>query len=195
MERPWEPALLRAARALNAPGAGVEWVVVGSVASVVQGCEMTPRDLDLIFPSLDALRRAVVLLSQAEEVPSPEIVSQSFPGGFEWHKAQWSRDGFVTEAVFIASGGGIPDSPGGDGIWEGGRHIWSRLRRISFHGERIPVVPLEIQLESQLRRGVVDRAEVIGETLRFRGYDPELLLEGLSTAHLALWQQGIPSAE
>ena len=37
MERPWEPALLRAARALNAPGAGVEWVVVGSVMGVLLG--------------------------------------------------------------------------------------------------------------------------------------------------------------
>jgi hypothetical protein len=144
-------------------GASVQWLVVGSVASVLQGCRFEPRDLDILVTSREDLDHCVAHLLTAPGVVSledPPIYSEKF-GDFEWHKAQFEIDGFLTELVYIASGGGIPDSIEGDGIWEGGKIVWSYAKTVPFHGLSVPITPLEIQLESQLRRGVTEKADEI----------------------------------
>jgi hypothetical protein len=149
---------------------------------------MEPRDLDILVPSMDHLRKLYDFVNPSMGMEaSPEIVSETFPGGFEWHKVQWNVEGFTTEAVYIASGGGIPDGTEGEGIWEGGQHIWSLIRYAPFRGYSIPVVPLEVQLESQLRRGREDRATTIIKTLQARGVDESILQKSLSHANRAKW--------
>jgi hypothetical protein len=101
----------------------VRWLVVGSAALTLQGCRFEPRDLDILVPTAEDLRRCVDCLNDAEILRTksdPPIVTEAYPGGFEWSKAQYELDGFLIEAVHIASGGGIPDDLDGGGIWEGG---------------------------------------------------------------------------
>jgi hypothetical protein len=121
--------------------------------------------------------------------PAPAILSERFPSGFEWHKVQHDVEGFPVDAVYIASGGDIPDSTEGEGVWEGGPLAWSLSRSVSFHEFTVAVAPLEIQLESQLRRGRAKKAEAIVSVLAQRGYDPALLRQCLSREHLGAWAE------
>jgi hypothetical protein len=51
----------------------------------------------------------------------------------------------------------------------------------------VPVVPLEIQLESQLRRDREDRAQEIASVIRRRGADAVWLRKALSAKHYERW--------
>jgi len=176
---PWERALRHVTTTLD--GAGAPWLIVGSVASVLQGCEMTPRDLDILFTSRDDLARYAARAASL----ALDIREERFPGGFEWHKAHHQVDGFTVDAVYIASGGGIPDAPDGAGVWEGGPHTWDLAGEARFGEFTVLVAPLEVQLESQLRRGCEDRAQAILAVLTRRGVDAAMLRHCLAREHYA----------
>jgi hypothetical protein len=53
-----------------------------------------------------------------------------------------------------------------------------------FAGQPIPVVPLEIQLETNLSRGLEERSAEILAVLRRSGYDRRLIEKALSREHL-----------
>lgn len=119
-------------------------------------------------------------LSSKEE----PVFSQTFPSGFSWTKARWIINGFNVEVVHISNSAGIPDSLTGDGMWEGGQYIWGHARNVKMGGYTLPAVPLEIQLESNLRRKRQDRVESILTALLNHGHDKVLIKKALSTDHL-----------
>jgi hypothetical protein len=175
-----------------------DWILVGSVASVLQGAEMDPNDIDIYVRDREDVTRLSAVLSKYSQsiqsslpIDDPAWMSslaepcftQSFPSGFTWTKGKWEIDSFPLEVVQIANSAGIPDSVAGEGIWEGGRYIWEYSRVIDFENYRIPVVPLEIQLESNLRRGREDRTASIIAALKKQGYDKELLDQAISIQH------------
>ncbi|MGG1515696.1 hypothetical protein ABE504_09810 [Paenibacillus oryzisoli] len=84
------------------------------------------------------------------------------------------------EVVQISNSAGIPDSDEGEGIWEGGKYIWELKKLVEFENHEVPVVPLEIQLESNIRRNRPDRKDAILNALITYGYDDELLRKALS---------------
>lgn len=174
------------------------WVIVGSVGSALQGARMSPGDLDIYVEHRgDMAKLAAVLesfsLKSCSVYPTTDggwlssieepTFTQSFPSGFTWTKGKWMIQHFDVELVQISDPAGIPDSEMGEGIWEGGQYIWTYARLIPFGQFSIPVVPLEIQLESNLRRRRQDRVEAIIEALRINGYDRELLNKALSSAN------------
>ncbi|MFD1176661.1 hypothetical protein ACFQ3W_10155 [Paenibacillus puldeungensis] len=176
----------------------VDWILVGSVASLLQGAEMDPNDIDIYTKDQDdVLRLSTILAKHSKENPSdlpmhdPKWMSsiaepfftQSFPSGFTWTKGKWEIDSFQLEVVQISNSAGIPDSISGDGIWEGGKYIWEYFKEVEFANYRIPVVPLEIQLESNLRRNREDRAKSIISAMKKHGFDRELLEKSLSIKH------------
>jgi hypothetical protein len=88
--------------------------------------------------------------------------------------------------VQIADSGGIPDSLEGDGIWEGGKYIWDYRKTVMFDRYTISVVPLEIQLESNLRRGREDRVQSIVSALTKNGCDKDLLKKAVAAKHFGV---------
>jgi hypothetical protein len=78
---------------------------------------------------------------------------------------------------------GFPSSEEGAGIWEAGPEIWPYVRRIAFAGHPVPVVPLEIQLETNLSRGLEQRTAGTIAVLKRDGYDRELVRKALSREH------------
>jgi hypothetical protein len=169
----------------------IPFLIVGSVASELQGCIMGTRDLDILFTSEDDLKRYTSRIASCMLQPQPVISCQSFDSGFKWYKAQNEIGGFLVDAVYIASGGGIPDSITGDGAWEGGPYAWRFARAVQFREYQLQAAPLEIQLESQIRRGRLDRAEIIAERLRTTGFDPTLLEQCLSRESHAAWAKAL----
>jgi len=175
----WTPALRLAAETLASRD--LDWLVVGSAASALRGCAFAPNDLDLLFPDLATLSLAARLLDEAlDSAERHPIITQTWSSGFRWHKLRLEIGGFPLDASYIESGGGIPDSPDGDGIWEGGFHVWNYIERVPFEGLLVPVPHLCIQLESQLRRALPDRAAEIRRVLELRGYDREIAARCLS---------------
>lgn len=180
------------------------WIVVGSVGSVLQGADMIPNDLDIYVQELDDLIQLAKLLEPYSLRTRCELAhydnewlssidepyfTQSFPSGFTWSKGKWIIEHFSVEVVQITESAGIPDSDSGDGIWEGGKYIWSLAKNVNYENHIIPVVPLEIQLESNMRRNRQDRVNSIIHALKRNGYDKELLSIALSTTHKQLFKE------
>lgn len=176
----------------------LEWILVGSVGSVLQGCDMTPGDVDIYTKNKEGIAQFAELLKEYSlpdkcEFPHGEnwlssledpAYTQTFPSGFSWTKGSWIIDGFKVEVVHISNSAGIPDSMDGEGIWEGGQFIWNHFRNVTIGRYTIPTVPLEIQLESNLRRQRSDRTQAIITALQKYGYDQELIEKALSKKHL-----------
>ncbi|ULL19098.1 hypothetical protein DVH26_34505 [Paenibacillus sp. H1-7] len=194
----WKHALTIVCERYAQSKSRIEWILVGSVGSVLQGCNMTPGDLDIYTRHREGIKEFAELLQPyALETKSVEphgdrwlssavepTFTQTFDSGFSWTKGRWNIDGFQVEAVHISNSAGIPDSLQGDGIWEGGQFIWSLYKNVNAGPCTVAVVPLEIQLESNLRRKRTDRIHSIMEALGQSGYSQELIEKALSKDHL-----------
>lgn len=193
----WDRALKAFCEIYAESSMEVDWIVVGSVGSVLQGARMAPNDLDIYVHDSDDVARITSLLSRFNRKTKSELsyfdpewlssdeeplFTQSFPSGFTWTKAKWKLEGFPVEVVQISNSAGIPDSESGEGIWEGGKYIWKTANKVDFAPFTVPVVPLEIQLESNVRRDRQDRMDAIVDALLTNGYDKELLSRALSVA-------------
>jgi hypothetical protein len=177
--------------------AEVRWVLLGSAASALQGCPVTPRDLDfLAFDPVGVHYFAGLVKEYTPPVcdfPLDSVdwhSSQALPVsigpddyGFHWHFARWFVEGFRVEIAHIAAPKGFPGSTDGAGIWEAGPEIWPHVREVAFDDYVIPIVPLEIQLQTNLARGLQDRVEKIIAIFRREGYDHTLLRKSLSQEH------------
>lgn len=217
---PWKSVLERVLAIANSALASDEtrWALIGSAASALQGCSITPRDIDILAREPAGVHHLVALMSSHAPAQCPHPVdhpdwcsSQELPlnvgpdeYGFYWHFARWLVDGIKVEAAHIVAPEGFPTSEEGAGIWEAGPEIWSHLRQVTFAGYQVPVVPLEIQLGTSLQRGMEERAAEIAAVLGRHGFDEDLLKQGLSQAHLpelenllakgAAWQSASGSA-
>jgi len=176
--------------------------VIGSVASALQGCQVQPRDLDLLAVRPEEVTRFAELMwaytpkdvehspGHADWLSSQETPLSIGPDdyGFVWHFGRWLVDGVKVEMAHIAPPKGLPMSADGAGIWEAGPESWPHIRMVSFGGRPVPVVPLEIQLETCLSRGLEDRVATIIAVLREGGYDRNLVEMALSRGHMEAFE-------
>jgi hypothetical protein len=184
---------------------GVQWAVAGSTATALQGCETSPKDIEILTMKPEAVVRFAELLSAfaaAEcEVESPAVgpwrSTKDVPvfvgsyWGLDWHFACWDLEDFEVEVVHIVAPDGHPAFRDSDGVWDCDPRIWPHVRRVPFAGYEVPVVPLEIQLETNMVRGQTMRGESlegrISEIIRVlkeNGYDRALLEWSLRSEHL-----------
>jgi hypothetical protein len=203
---PWEAALQvmleSCAEALE--NEGVSWAIVGSVASALQGCRVTPGDIDFLVKKPEDIVRFTRLM--AAYVPercdySPEDAdnwhsSRKLPVhsgpddyGFTWHFARWVVEGTKLEAAHIEPPEGFPGSDQGGGIWEAGPELWGHVKTIPFAGYEAPVAPLEIQLGTNMLRGLQDRVREIVAIFQARGYDRALVDRALRPSHLETFEE------
>lgn len=209
--------LVQVAETLDAEG--IEWAVVGSTATALQGCRVTPHDIEFLLREPERVPRFAELMAlyvaAACDVPSPEggpfrstLACPLFIGsylGLDWHYAAWDVDGITVEATHVVPPGGHPafrgSKPGeSDGMWDCSPRIWPHIRRVTAFGREIPVVPLECQVSTNLVRGAYpggerfqQRAIEICRVLRQRGYDQALLSASLKRQHAAWVQEALGS--
>ncbi|WP_062106238.1 nucleotidyltransferase family protein [Bacillus niameyensis] len=176
----------------------IDWILVGSAGSVLQGCIMEPGDIDIYVKHKEGVSQFAELLNQfslstkctnrnsndwLSSIEEP-VFEQIFPSGFSWTKARWEINSCNVEVVHISNSAGIPDSLTGDGIWEGGKYIWNLSKNVRIGEYLIPTVPLEIQLESNIRRKRQDRIASILQAMGNYGYDMDLAKTALSSQNL-----------
>ena len=165
----------------------VKYLIVGSVASVLQNCNFEPNDLDITFPDRENLNRGIHRLSTNMMLKeTDEINTESF-GDFRWHISRSHLAETKCDLVYIERGGAIPDSDSGEGIWEGGKLIWHRHNIVRVGEHDIPVAPLPIQFESQVRRQHIDRAIEIKRVLNQVGYNIAEVKQSLSQTSLEIF--------
>ncbi len=201
MDKNWECALAKVCEIYFQSDINIKWILVGSVGSVLQGCDMEPGDVDIYVKHIEGVSQFAKLLngfalsakcenrSSNDWLSSKEepVFNQTFPSGFTWTKARWEISGFNVEVVHISNPVGIPDSMTGDGMWEGGQYIWNHAKNVKIGEYIISTVPLEIQLESNLRRKRQERIDSILTTLKNYGYDKELIKKALSSQNLSFF--------
>ena len=178
------------------------WAIIGSVASVLHGCQIFPNDIDFLAIKPEGVYRVAELMSayaplKCEYPPgddnwhsSAELPVTSGPDsyGFTWHFARWYVDGFKVEIAHIVAPEGHPTSSDGAGIWEAGPEIWPYVRYVPFAGCQVPVVPLEIQLETNLSRGLENRVDEIIAIFQENGYDCALIQKSLTNEHWEVFE-------
>lgn len=168
--------------------AETRWAVVGSVATVLQGCELMPGDIDVLaYRPAGAQRFAEALLAftpprceaagHDDWYSSREQLLSVGPDdyGIYWHFGRWFIEEVKVEIAHLTPPEGFPTAESGAGIWEGGPEIWPYVREVDFAGYRVPVVPLEIQLGTSLDRGLDARVAEIARVLRAAGHNAALI--------------------
>ncbi len=189
---PWQQTLRTVLEAVydSVEREGITWAVVGSTATALQGCRVTPHDVDIGTRDPRAVFRFAELLAPfaAAESTSAAPVWVGRWGGFDFHLGRWTVAGVRVEVGHRVPVGGWP-GPAGDECRPG---LWLRVRRVPFAGYSVPVVPLEMQAEVNLVRGrtrtgedCMERVKEIARVFREKGYDRAVLEWALSREQLA----------
>jgi hypothetical protein len=186
--------LERIARPLAEEGMG--WAVIGSAATALQGVPIVPNDIDLLGRTSTSIFRIGELVRAW--LPPVCAVPISDPG---WHSSQaepvyggsgaddaevwtflrFSPAGVKVEAAHIRPPLTASDPAGAGGIREASPAIWPWVYPLAWQGFQVPVVPLEIQLETNLTRGLAGRVAGILDIFCTREYNKNLLRLALSS--------------
>lgn len=174
----------------------IRWAIIGSAATAIQGCAVSPNDIDILVHDPEGVYRFAHLLSDYAPArcayqPGDEawqssqellVSADNEPNeyGYRWHFCRFIINNIKVEVAHIEPPKGFKMAKDGAGIWEAGPEIWPYIRRQAFQNYEVSVVPLEIQLETNVERGLAGRIEEIISRLKAQGYDREFLQLSLS---------------
>lgn len=210
----WQAALERLLVEINQPlqSSQTGWVIAGSVATAIQGCTLIPGDIDILTQTASGVFRVADLLakyapdhcpfapgtegwhsSHAMPVTDPSLGLSEY----KWHFGRWYVEGFKVEVAHISppvvakteKPTYTSEERRGEGIWENGPEIWQYVKWVAFAGYTVPVIPLEIQLETNLKRGYKARITEIIRVFSEQGYERALVRRSLSKDHLDEFEQ------
>ncbi|MFD2699125.1 hypothetical protein ACFSVM_01470 [Paenibacillus shunpengii] len=177
------------ARALNEEG--VRYVFAGSLSSFIQGCKITPGDIDILVSkpedvhnigkifeefltkdeSLDELNTSMEDWYSSASTPTRTFTDFSKN---HWTFARLVVHGIVFEAACIQPPEHI-EYIHGSGFWENGPHVWEHIVSLPYKDMMLPVIPLEIQLETNMSRNIEERINKIISIFQTEGYNEQLV--------------------
>jgi hypothetical protein len=149
----WEQALLTFLKMVE--GKNIDWWLVGSAATAARGIDIQPGDIDLCTSEADALTLQNLL---SDSVIQPLQDSTGWVG-------KWFGRAFLGARLEWV--GGLNESSDAGTISDFGLLAHSRLEMIQWNGYAIRVPPLDLQLETSVRRGLTDRAEKIRKAISY----------------------------
>ena len=173
---------------------GEEVVICGSMSTYLQCCNITPNDIDVLAGSQGTVKHIAELMTgyEVDDSPSQDIgdwlsnkaqkvfVDLSDDGSEQWYMGRWILGGVKIEVAHIVSESAVNHSRDNNYIWENGPDMLPYVKTMDFRGARIRVIPLEIQLTTNLQRGLESRVNEIIRVLNETGYDDTLLNKALS---------------
>lgn len=192
----WKTVLLTFIETIDEPlrKKGLKWAVMGSVASVLQGCKLEPNDIDILVEDPKTVHiissyLANFYVDKKDGTPFDEeqkwfsskeqpVYEGLGPYGFSWVYAKWKIN-----SVFVEATHKLPpkDHPYmNESIWESGPNVWSYIKEVSFKGYQIPVIPLEIQLDTNFEREFNERIDQIIKIFKIKGYNEDLISKVLN---------------
>jgi len=147
----WEDALSNLLERIV--GGDLDWWLTGSAALAIRHVDVTPRDIDLVTTGPGARRLAELLQDWLVEPlqQSEGWVAKWFGRAFNRSRIEWVGD--VEPSV---------DSPEPSDF---GPVAAGKLEVVDWHGFKIHVPPLDLQLRVSERRGLFERARNIREII------------------------------
>jgi hypothetical protein len=181
----------------------VRYVFAGSVSSFIQGCEIAPGDIDLLVPESNDVHKVALILgefinenSNNEEtldeswfstVASPIKTFTDFADN-QWTFARLMVHGMKLVVANIQSK--IQNEYiYGSGFWENGPQVWEHINFLPYLDLSLPVIPLEIQLETNMNRNLESRIKEISRVLQARGYNEGLINYALNEGNRVRFQE------
>ncbi|CAA9264871.1 MAG: hypothetical protein AVDCRST_MAG26-2513 [uncultured Chloroflexia bacterium] len=148
---PWEQSLQTFLASVA--GASVNWYLAGSAALAVRGLHVIPGDIDLVVDDAGAHSLGELLRNDMIEpvVPMEGWVFRWFGRSFLHACLEWAGG--------VESRADMPE-PSDFGPVAAGR-----LETVEWRGYALRVPPLELQLAVNLRRGRMERADLIRRAL------------------------------
>jgi predicted nucleotidyltransferase len=182
---------------------GHEIIICGSMSTYLQGCKIKPNDIDILANNQKTVELIAELMVEYEVSESPsqdvnEWLSNKTRNIFEevtedakeqWYMGRWILNGVKIEVAYMVSESALKQSRKNRYIWENGPDMIPYVKTVDFQGYQIKVIPLEIQLMTNLRRGLDDRVTEIIRVFSKEGYNFELLKISLSPDQCARIQR------
>lgn len=144
---PWEQALEFFLHTIE--DHDIDWWLVGSAALAVRGLPITPGDIDLSVSDQDAFRLGDLL---SEYLIAPVVAADGWI-------CNWFGRSFPFACVEWV--GGVLDRVDEVEVTDFGPIAASRSETIIWRGHTLRVPPLDLQLQTNQRRGRIERAEII----------------------------------
>ncbi|TXT54231.1 MAG: hypothetical protein BAJATHORv1_80038 [Candidatus Thorarchaeota archaeon] len=176
-----------------------EYLVCGSMSTYLQGCDIQPNDVDILVKDAEGVSFFAELMSEyaVQKTPSdsvddwlstvdkPVFTIISEDGKEQWYMARWMIDGMKFEIAHLVSEESLRRTREKSCIWENGPDMYPHIKKIDFHGYQLGVIPLEIQLSTNMFRSIEERVSEILKILKKEGYDNELLKRALTAEQYA----------
>lgn len=193
----WESALEYTAERLN--HVGVSWMLVGSAATAIHGATLSPGDIDILLPTPAAVHVAAGVLPSR-----PEPWATSDPGTWQssvahpvltwtdgtdttWTFGRWTVEGTKVELANLQSA--APSR----GLIETRPSNSMAIER-TWHGLRLPIVPLEVQLGTMVVRDQQDRLRAVLAVTPARALDAAMLRRVIADRQIDATDPRIPDA-
>ncbi|TFG33334.1 hypothetical protein EU527_08205 [Candidatus Thorarchaeota archaeon] len=177
---------------------GHKYVICGSMATYLQGCKIVPNDIDILALSPKTVELIADLMENYEIESSPSMdvdhwlstpgqrifTDVSEMGDEQWYMGRWIIDNVKIEVAYIKSERSVSSSRKQNHIWENGPDMHPYLQTVEFSSYQIDVIPLEIQLNTNLLRGLDERVTEILRVLRRGEVDSNLIKKAIHPSHL-----------
>jgi hypothetical protein len=191
----------------------IAWALVGSVATYLQGCKISPKDIDILVKDPASVyifaeylkeffhtgeceystfldEKGETLWFSTEKTPVDVCTDE---GGFKWVFARVLIHEITVEISHITAPEGHPILTAG--IWEAGPEIWPYITQVIYNNYVLPVVPLEIQLGTNMSRGFNERVDKIVNIFKRNTYNQNLLKKSLNPEQYTLIQTRLEQIE
>ena len=151
IEIPWEKAFLAFLDRVN--GTNINWWLTGSVAACIRGIPFNPHDIDIMVDHAS--------IEEIEQIFS-DVIIEPFIDTQGWLTRDFGVL-FLHARIDIASDP-VPALDDPEPI-DCGPYARDHLEMVEWHGYKIPVPPVELQINANFRRGRMERVKLLQEYL------------------------------